>query len=793
MFGMDFLHQIRISFIGENKVSSAVDDAIGDMKKLSDVGDKMKSAGKTSMAIGAGIGAAAALPIKAAVDLETGMVGVKKTTGLAFDEIKSGISDLVDKNIPTSIEGLNQIAETAGQLGIRGKQDIFGFTEAIAKIEAVSDLTADQAASSFAGFANVFKVPIAQAENMGSTINELSNTTNATAGFITDAMARIGRPIESLTFQQVAGLSASLGDIGLGAERGGTALRNAFGRMQTRVAQGAAFMKMSTSDWAQAVQKDGVGAFIAVMEKVKGLDASARVPALTKMFGEEVALQAVRFADNIDVLKKNLGVANTSFAENISLNNELQNVMDSSGGKLTVMWNKIKLMAASLGGPMLDSLKWVIDGISWLATKFRVFADAHPMITRVVLSLMMLSSVLLMVGGAGLWMAGSIATSVASVMQLADKSPFVAKMLGKFKLAIIGVGKALTFLFANPIGIVILAVAALGIGLYMLYKRSETFRNVVHAIGSAIGEFFEPMIKRAAVTIGHFIAAVIITWRKIKGETSTTWPVIKTALQNVMLFIQAYFIPVLGILRVAWQNMWGVMSVVLRATWDTFKAIVVFAFSSIWIAIKTSFQLIWGIFKVFMQLLSGDWAGAWETMKETFTNVWDGILAQFKNFGSFAEKLRDIFLNAGVGLITAFADGLKNGWGALKGGVINLFNKILPYLTGSDAEIGPLSNITGSGQGFVEAYASGMQSRGKQIESTAEDVLGLAAPDGSGSRTVGTSTTLRGATIGSLLHVESIVIQAENVDEGLDSLKEKLIRIVKEMNDELGGYSVEPA
>lgn len=63
---------------------------------------------------------------------------------------------------------------------------------------------------------------------------------------------------------------------------------------------------------------------------------------------------------------------------------------------------------------------------------------------------------------------------------------------------------------ANPVGIIIVGVVALGAGLYELYKHSETFRNIIQDVWSWIKKWYEVLLV-ALGPIGLIIDAVIET------------------------------------------------------------------------------------------------------------------------------------------------------------------------------------------------------------------------------------------------------------------------------------------
>jgi hypothetical protein len=90
-------------------------------------------------------------------------------------------------------------------------------------------------------------------------------------------------------------------------------------------------------------------------------------------------------------------------------------------------------------------------------------------------------------GKQGIIAAGAVAT-------FAKAGAGATPVLTGLRSGITLLGGALRGLFLNPIGIAILAVAALAIGLKLLYDRSEGFRKIVNAVGDALRRVFGPIL-----------------------------------------------------------------------------------------------------------------------------------------------------------------------------------------------------------------------------------------------------------------------------------------------------------
>ena len=81
-----------------------------------------------------------------------------------------------------------------------------------------------------------------------------------------------------------------------------------------------------------------------------------------------------------------------------------------------------------------------------------------------------------------------------------------------------------TVLSANPIGLVVAALAALAAGLVTAYHTSETFRNIVNGAFQAVARIAQSTIGAAIGWLDKLIQAEQLPWQKtgIQASTATT-------------------------------------------------------------------------------------------------------------------------------------------------------------------------------------------------------------------------------------------------------------------------------
>lgn len=237
----DYVAQIKINSDAAVKELQKFDMAAkgavdGSEKRFSKLGNSLKS--KLSLAVsGLTLGGI----VKEAADIEAGFIGVKKTTGLAADEIKKLKDSLLQfsQQTPVTVNSLIDIAKVAGQLGISGSADIQKFTETFAKLQIASDNTVagELGAQGFAKFLEATGEGIERAENMASAITFLGNTSKFTEGQLLSVVREVSKlaPAFNLGGAAVLGMSATFQELSIQPEVARTATLNFFASLDKAV------------------------------------------------------------------------------------------------------------------------------------------------------------------------------------------------------------------------------------------------------------------------------------------------------------------------------------------------------------------------------------------------------------------------------------------------------------------------------------------------------------------------------------------------------------------------------
>lgn len=110
-----------------------------------------------------------------------------------------------------------------------------------------------------------------------------------------------------------------------------------------------------------------------------------------------------------------------------------------------------------------------------------------------------------------------------------------------FTVAIKGFNLAM---LGNPIGLWAAAITAVGIALFMAYKKSETFRNAVNAVARAIKNAWDAVAD--FVTNGGIVEKLGNLWAAISGGFGSFWELLKGGFGTVANWLTGTALPWIG-------------------------------------------------------------------------------------------------------------------------------------------------------------------------------------------------------------------------------------------------------
>lgn len=347
---------------------------------------RLTSAGSAARTIGAGLTAAITLPIvglgaaalKASMDYESAFAGVKKTVSGTPQELAAINTQFREMALttPVSAVGLAKIGEMAGQLGVQ-KSKIVEFTKTIVDISVATNLTADEAGSSFARLANVLKMPQDQFSNLGSAVVALGNFGASTEQEMMNMAQRISAAgaTANMTAPQILGIANALSSVGIDAEAGGTAVSRVINKIGSDVHTGGGhlqvFAKVAGESAAQFSQDWRDNAGLAFSKFMQGLS-KARESGGDQLLGlmDELGFKEVRLrnafmsaANAGSLMADSINLGSKAFTENTELTRAAEERYKTTANQLKVLWNNLTDVAITIGDALTPKLNEAVTAI----------------------------------------------------------------------------------------------------------------------------------------------------------------------------------------------------------------------------------------------------------------------------------------------------------------------------------------------------------------------------------------------------------------------------------------------
>lgn len=372
-----------------NRINKFGDGLIKSGDKIKTFGDSVSSlGGKLTTGLTLPLVASVGMVTKAAVDYESAFAGVKKTVDetatVSYKNLSDGIRQMA-KELPASAVEIANVAEVAGQLGIKA-EDILTFSRTMIDMGESTNLSAEEAATAIAKIANILGLTSDEYGRFGASVVDLGNNFATTERDIVEMTNRLaaGGKLAGLTAPDILGLATAMSSVGIEAEAGGTAMTQtltAIGNAVSLTGKGAAddlnliakTAGMTSEEFQQAWKEKPV---VALQSFIKGLkdaqEKGVNMNAILAQLGmtgirqsnmlKSLALASDKMGDAVDR-------SNKAWKENTALTNEANKRYETTESQLKMFKNQVTDLAIEFGGPLLKALR---DGLKagkpWIDT-----------------------------------------------------------------------------------------------------------------------------------------------------------------------------------------------------------------------------------------------------------------------------------------------------------------------------------------------------------------------------------------------------------------------------------------
>ena len=523
---------------------------------------------------------------------------------------------------------------------------------------------------------------------------------------------------------------------------------------------------MTANEFRQAFEQDAVGAlqsFIGGLGNAEDAGSSA-IEMLQEMGISEVRLRdsLLRAAGAGDLLTNAVQMSNTAWEENIALANEAQQRYETTESKIQLMKNTLNDVGITIGDMLLPVVQKLIEKVSEVAEKVVTFVEENKELVATVAKvaaglaaakIAFLTVKLVVLKFVGVMHAIKTAKAAYVVMQtamnskttlsnalqlkevaitktnagamIAAKAAIIAKTAA-IKVASVATAAFNAIMAANPIALVVLAIAGLIAGIILLVKNWDKVKEAAQKVWEVIKDVF-----------GKVKDFFIGVWEKIKEAPMKVFNWFKDNWKSVVLFILN---PFAGIFKYLYDNFEGFRNFVdgiVEKIKAVFAAVVgwfndkiiqpiiaavkavgkffagigqwiftnviqpiinIFApivqkigeiFAKLWEIItvlfgvlagwfydkvikptvdffKTIIQTVGAIFQSLWDKITGIFANIVTWFSEKFTAAWEAVKAAFAAIGEFFTAAWAAVVAAFSAVVTWFSDKFTQAWEAIK-------------------------------------------------------------------------------------------------------------------------------
>lgn len=735
-------------------------------EKLQAVGDKVSSVGQKLLPVTGvvtGLGTAA---VKTAADFDSAMsrvAAVSGATGSDFDKLRDKAREMGAKTKFSATEA----ADAMNYMAMAGwkTEDMLSGIEGIMYLAAASGEDLATTSDIVTDALTAFGLTAEDSGHFADVLAAASSNANTNVSMKGETFKYCAPVAGALGFsvEDTAEAIGLMGNAGIKASQAGTSMRSIMTNLTGDVklsgaAIGDVTIATTNADGSMrslsAILADCRVAFGGMTEAEKANNAETLV-GKNAMSG----FLALMNAAPEDIAKVSGAVNNCKDAAK----NMADTMQDNLEGQLTILKSQLQELAISFGDLLMPAVRSIVSGLQGMVDVLNAMPDG---VKQVIMIIALLAAAL----GPVLIIIGKVISAVGTIMTIVPK---LAGVINTVKTAF---GALNAVMLANPIAIVIAAIAALVAAFVYLWNTNEEFRqfwislwesvketaiqcwqaisaflsqaweaiqNTAVSVWNGIRDFFSGLwtgIQTLFTTVVNAIAGFLSgAWNAVKG---TVWNAISQFFTSVWNGIRNVTSVVVNGIRSFLQSAWngirvlittvmnGIKSVV-TAVWNGIRSVITRVMngirsvvSSVWSGIRNTISsIVNGIKNTVSNAFHAMWSGIRSTISGIYNTIRDGL----GNAVNYITSLASAGWRWGADIINGIVNGIRSCIGAVAGAVTDVANTIRAHLHFSVPDEGPLTDFESWMPDFMSGLAEGIEkSRGMvkaAVNSVAADMV----------------------------------------------------------------------
>ena len=683
-------------------------------EKLQTVGNKISSVGQKLLPVTGvvtGLGTAA---VKTAADFDSALskvAAVSGATGSDFDKLRDKAREMGAKTKFSATEA----ADAMNYMAMAGwkTEDMLSGIEGVMYLAAASGEDLATTSDIVTDALTAFGLTAADSGHFADVLAAASSNANTNVSMMGETFKYCAPVAGALGFsvEDTAEAIGLMGNAGIKASQAGTSMRSIMTNLTGDVklsgaAIGDVTIATTNADGSMrslsAILADCRMAFGRMTEAEKANNAETLV-GKNAMSG----FLALMNAAPEDIAKVSGAVNNCKDAAK----NMADTMQDNLEGQLTILKSQLQELAISFGDLLMPAVRSIVSGLQGMVDVLNAMPDG---VKRVIMIVALLAAAL----GPVLIIIGKTLSAIGTIMTWAPK---LAGAISTVKGAFAALSATM---MANPIAIVIAAIAALVAAFIYLWNTNEEFRQFWIRLWNEIKE----VAVQVWTAVSQFLVSAwngirntaVAVWNGIRDFFSGLWAGIKTLFTTVVTAISTFLVGAWNGIRATVMTVWNAISAFLGSVWNGIKSVIT--------------NVVNGI----RNTVSGAFHAMWSGIRSTISGIYNTIRDGLGNAVNYITGLASAGWRWGADIINGIVNGIRSCIGAVANAVTDVANTIRSHLHFSVPDEGPLTDFESWMPDFMNGLAEGIEkSRGMvkaAVNSVAADMVVLpqmAVADGS--------------------------------------------------------------
>lgn len=694
-----------------NQSATAMQKIAATGEQLKDVGGNIESAGKKMLPVTATVTALGTASVKMAADFEAAMSKVAAVSGASASEMEALTAKAREMGSKTKFSA-SEADEAMNYMAMAGwkTEDMLSGIEGVMNLAAASGEDLATTSDIVTDALTAFGLTAQDSGHFADVLAAASSNANTNVSMMGETFKYCAPIAGSLGFsvEDTAEAIGLMANAGIKSTQAGTSLRTIMANLSGEVkicGANIGEVTIATSN-ADGTMRDLSDILADCRVAFSGLSESEKAAAAESLVGKNAmsGFLALMNAGEGDINKLSGAIDNCDGAAQ----NMADTMNDNLEGQLTILKSALEELAISFGQLLIPALREVVQ---WLQG-FIGFLNSLPEgVKKTIMVIALVAAAL----GPVLIIIGKVISAIGTIMTIVPK---VAGVINVVKGAFAALNATM---LANPIVLIIAAIAALVAAFIYLWNNCEGFRQFwinlwenVKQIAVAVWEGLKTFFAAAWQAISTTAQTI---WNGIRNFFSVLWEGIKTIFTTVLNVIKTIVTTYFNVYKTIITTVFNAIRTVITTILNAIKTVI----TTVWNTIKNVFTTVLNTIK---SVVSGAFNAMWTGIKNTISGIVNTIKTGFNNAVGFIKSLASSAFRWGADIVEGIVNGIKSCIGKVKDAVCSVADTIKSFLHFSVPDEGPLTEYESWMPDFMSGLAKGIENSKGMVKNA---VSGLAA------------------------------------------------------------------